>query len=158
MSCVVVISPLVIAGWPIISAAVTGAVASMGFNIIQSASAAENSHMDLRNQVQGTSRVDIELEESEILQESAGAERIVVERDGMRAIFTRDERGALKLCMEGEGVSKSELKRVGEELINRVTQQFVYNRVVTELKQRNMTIVDEQVSADRTVKIRVRNL
>ena len=158
MSCVVVISPLVIAGWPIISAAVTGAVASMGFNIIQSASAAENSHMELRNQVQGTTRVNIELEDSEILQESAGAEQIVVERDGVRAIFTRDERGALKLCMEGEAVSKSELKRIGEELINRVTQQFVYNRVVTELKQRNMTIVDEQVSADRTVKIRVRNL
>jgi hypothetical protein len=158
MSCVVVISPLVIAGWPIISAAVTGAVASMGFNIIQSASAAENSHMDLRNQVQGTTRVNIELEESEILEGSVADERIVVERDGMRAIFSRDERGALKLCMEGEGVSKSELKRVGEELINRVTQQFVYNRVVTELKQRNMTIVDEQVSADRTVKIRVRNL
>ena len=158
MSCVVVISPLVIAGWPIISAAVTGAVASMGFNIIQSASAAENSHMELRNQVQGTTRVNIELEDSEILQESAGAEQIVVERDGVRAIFTRDERGALKLCMEGEAVSKSELKRIGEELINRVTQQFVYNRVVTELKLRNMTIVDEQVSADRTVKIRVRNL
>lgn len=158
MSCVVVISPLVIAGWPIISAAVTGAVASMGFNIVQSASAAENSHMDLRNQVQGTTRVNIELDDSEILQDAAGEERIVVERDGMRAIFTRDERGALKLCMEGEGVSKSELKRVGEELINRVTQQFVYNRVVTELKQRNMTIVDEEVSADRTVKIRVRNL
>jgi hypothetical protein len=158
MSCVVVISPLVIAGWPIISAAVTGAVASMGFNIIQSASAAENSHMALRNQNQGTTRVDIELEESEVLQDSVGEERIVVERDGMRAIFTRDERGALKLCMEGEAVSKSELKRIGEELINRVTQQFVYNRVVTELKQRNMTIVDEQVSADRTLKIRVRNL
>jgi len=158
MSCVVVISPLVIAGWPIISAAVTGAVASMGFNIIQSASAATNPHMELRNRLQGTTRVNIELEESEILQDSVADERIVVERDGMRAIFTRDERGALKLCMEAEGVSKSELKRVGEELINRVTQQFVYNRVVTELKQRNMTIVDEQVSTDRTVKIRVRNL
>ena len=158
MSCVVVISPLVIAGWPIISAAVTGAVASMGFNLVQSASAATNAHMELRNQAERTTRVDIELEDSEILQESAGAERIVVERDGMRAIFTRDERGALKLCMEGESVSKSELKRVGQELINRVTQQFVYNRVVTELKQRNMTIVDEQVAADRTVKIRVRNL
>ena len=159
MSCVVVISPLVIAGWPIISAAVTGAVASMGFNIIQSSSAATNPHLELRNRTQGMTRVNIELEESEILQDSVADERITVDcGDGTRAIFSRDERGALKLCMEGEGVSKSELKRIGEEMINRVTQQFVYNRVVTELKQRNMTIVDEQVSAERTVKIRVRNL
>jgi len=158
MSCVVVISPLVIAGWPVITAAVTGAIASMGFNIAQSAAASTNPNISLSGRSNETTRVDLELEESEILQDSVSNERIVVEREGMRAIFTRDERGALKLCMEGEGHSKADLKRVGEELINRVTQQYVYHRVVTELKQRNMTIVDEQVSADRTVKIRVRNL
>jgi hypothetical protein len=38
-----------------------------------------------------------------------------------------------------------------------VTQQYAYHRIVTELKQRNMTIVDEHVSEDQTVKIRVRN-
>jgi hypothetical protein len=83
---------------------------------------------------------------------------MVVEREGVRVIFSRDARGALKLCVEGEGHSKSELKRIGEELLGRVTQQYVYHRVVTELQERNMTIVDEQVGADRTVKIRVRNL
>ncbi len=158
MSCVVVISPLVIAGWPIITAAVTGAVASMGFSVVQAGSAATNPNIKLDGRQTTKTRVDIELDDSEILNDSVADQRIVVEREGMRAVFTRDERGALKLCMEGEGHSKSELKRVGEELINRVTQQFVYHRVVTELKQRNMTIVDEQVSADRTVKIRVRNL
>ena len=158
MSCVVVISPLVIAGWPVITAAVTSAIASMGFNIAQSAAAATNPDLSLMARSKEKTRVDIELEESEILQNSLSDERIVVEREGMRAVFTRDQRGALKLCMEGEGHSKAELRRVGEELINRVTQQYVYHRVVTELKQRNMTIVDEQISADRTVKIRVRNL
>jgi hypothetical protein len=59
--------------------------------------------------------------------------------------------------MEGHGCSKAELKRLGEELIGRVTQQYVYHKVVTELKQRNMAIVNEEVTADRTVKIRVRN-
>jgi hypothetical protein len=75
----------------------------------------------------------------------------------VRAIFTRDARGALRVCMEGTGQSKSELRRLGQELIDRVTQQYVYHRVVTELKARNMTIVDEELSEDRTVKIRVRS-
>ena len=159
MSCVVVVSPLVIAGWPIITAAVTAAVASMGFSVAQSAAAATNTDVSLRERETGKTKVDIEVEDSEVLQDAVANDKIVVTHpDGVTAVFTRDERGALKLCMEGEAVSKSELKRIGEELINRVTQQFVYNRVVTELKQRNMTIVDEQVSADRTVKIRVRNL
>ena len=60
--------------------------------------------------------------------------------------------------MEGEGLSKTELRRLGEELIGRVTQQYVYHRIITEMKNRNMAIVDEEVAEDRTVRIRVRNL
>ena len=150
MSCVVVVTPLVIAGWP------------MGFSVAQSAAAAKT-HADTsvaaKPRVDTHAQVEIEVEESEILADAIANQKIVVQRgDGVRAVFTRDQRGALRLCMEGEAVSKDELRRIGQELIDRVTQQFVYHRVVTELKQRNMTIVDESVSADRTVKIRVRNL
>ena len=42
--------------------------------------------------------------------------------------------------------------------MERVTQQFVYNRIVTELKERHMSIVEEEVSEDRTIHIRVRNV
>ena len=63
----------------------------------------------------------------------------------------------LKVCMEGKGQSKAELRKLGQELVGRVTQQYAYHRIVTELKQKNMAIVDEQVTADQTVKIRVRN-
>ena len=158
MSCVVVVTPLVIAGWPIITAAVTAAVASMGFSVAQSSAAATRAVVEAAKG-ETKNAVDIEVEESEILADAMTNQKIVVERgDGVRGVFTRDERGALRLCMEGEAVSKAELQRIGQELIDRVTQQYVYHRVVTELKQRGMTIVDEQVSADRTVKIRVRNL
>ncbi|HEY1684717.1 MAG TPA: DUF1257 domain-containing protein [Tepidisphaeraceae bacterium] len=152
MSCIVVISPLVIASWPAISAAVTAGVASLGFSIV-----ASSARTSVEEHASTSRKVEVPIEDSEILEGAAG-EQIVVERQGMRAVFSRDARGALKLCMEGSAYSDAELKKMGEELINRVTQQYVYHRVVTELKQRNMTIVDEQVSADRTVKIRVRNV
>ena len=86
------------------------------------------------------------------------SQELVVERDGIRAVFTRDEHGALRLCIEGEGFSKSQLREIGEELIGRVTQQFVYHRLMTELKERHMNVVEEEVTEDRTIKIRVRNL
>ena len=41
--------------------------------------------------------------------------------------------------------------------MGRVTQQYVYNRVVNELNDRQMTIVGEEVTEDQSVKIRVRN-
>src|ERR687887_601082 len=72
------------------------------------------------------------------LEGTAGTgEELVVEKEGIRAVFSRDARGALKVCMEGEGYSKAELRRIGEELIGRVTQQYVYHKLVTELAERN---------------------
>ncbi len=150
MSTVLVITPILIANWPAITAAVAAAVGAMGF-----ASAHEGGSL---SGVTGTTREEIEVEDSEILDAAAGtADEIVVERDGVRATFSRDGRGALRVCMEGGGLSKAQLRKLGNELVGRVTQQYAYHRIVTELKQRNMTIVDEQVTNDQTVKIRVRN-
>lgn len=151
MSTVMIVAPIVIANWSAISAAVVGAVGVLGFSTV-------NGAVSAATRVKEANRAEIELEESEILEGTGGSgEEIVVQKDGVRAIFTRDARGALKVCVEGHGLSKSELHKIGEELIGRVTQQYVYHRVVTELANRNMAIVGEEVSEDRTVKIRVRN-
>ena len=151
MSTVLVVTPLLITSWPMITAAVTAAVGSLGFVAAQQEGCIGQTQ-------KSSNREEIDVEDSEILQESVGTEeQIVVEREGVRAIFSRDARGALKLCLEGGELSKSQLRQLGEELIGRVTQQYAYHRVVSELHQRNMTIVDEQVTEDQTVKIRVRN-
>jgi hypothetical protein len=150
MSTVLVITPIVISSWPVITAAVSAAIGSLGFAAVE--------EVRTQSDVGELTREEIELEESEILEEGAGTgDQIVVERDGIRATFSRDARGALRVCMEGRGQSKAELRRIGEELIGGVTQQYAYHKLVTELKQRKMTIVDEQMTEDRSVKIRVRN-
>ena len=152
MSSVVVITPIVIASWPVISAAVLATVSTLGFNVVRNVT-------ELDETVAEKATAELEIEDSEILKNSAGTgETMVVERDGITATFSRDARGALKLCMEGTGHTKSQLKQIGQELIDRVTQQYVYHRVVSELKERNMNIVNEEVASDRTVTIRVRNL
>jgi hypothetical protein len=151
MSTVIVITPIVIANWPVITAAITAAVGSMGFTLAKATSTQQLADV--------VNRAEIEVENSEILQDAAGtSQEVVIEKDGVRAVFSRDARGALRVCMEGKGYSKAQLKKLGEEIMGRVTQQYVYHRIVTELKQRNMAVVDEQVAEDRTVKIRVRNL
>ncbi|HUB26081.1 MAG TPA: DUF1257 domain-containing protein [Tepidisphaeraceae bacterium] len=154
MSCVLVAAPVIIANWPIITAAVTAAVASMGFNVVSAASAEARTgtHASEKNSV------NIDIDESEILQNAVAGEEIVVEKANVRAVFRRDARGRLTVCVDGEGMSKAALRQLGQELVDRVTQQYVYHRVVTELKDRKMAIVDEEVTKDRTVKIRVRNL
>jgi hypothetical protein len=152
MSTVLVVTPLVVASWPLMSAAITAAIGTMGF------AAAQNKGPRVRQIAGSKANAEIELEDSEILAGTAGTgEQMVVERDGIKAIFSRDARGALKLCVEGSGQSKAELKRIGEALVGRVAQQYAYHRLVSELKERQMTILEERVGADQAIHIRVRN-
>jgi hypothetical protein len=157
MSTCIVLAPIIIANWPAIVAVVGAAVGTMGFSAVQ-AGEAEVARASQANRESGTTREEIEVDNSEILANASGrSEELVVEREGLRATFSRDARGALRVCMEGRGYSKAELRKVGQDLIDRVTQQYVYHRVMTEMKQRNMHVVSEEVAEDRTVKIRVRN-
>ena len=153
MSSVILVIPLIIANWSVISAAVLGACGAMGFSVASGAVSGLRAKSG-----SSVTRTEIEVENSEVLAGAAGTdEEMVVEKDGVRATFSRDARGALKVCMEGTGYSKGQLKQIGQELMEQVTQQYVYHRVVTELKERGMPIIHEEVEADRTVKIRVRN-
>ncbi len=155
MSAVLVVTPIVIAHWPVIAAAITAAIASMGFTTVEEAISSSTSGSVTAMEKQ---KETIEVDNSEILAGTEGRdEQMVVEKDGIRATFSRDARGALKVCMEGKGLSKQQLRELGEELIGRVTQQFVYHRIVSELKEKNMTVVGEEVTADRVVRLRVRN-
>jgi hypothetical protein len=151
MSTVIVLTPIIIANWAAIAAAVTAAVGTLGFAEVKETES-QRSHVD------ETTREEIEVDNSEILGNAAGrSEEIVVEREGLRAVFSRDARGTLRVCMEGKGYSKAQMREIGQEMVDRVTQQYVYHRVITELQQRNMHVASEEVAEDRTVKIRVRN-
>lgn len=157
MSTVIVIAPVIIASWPAITAAVTAAVGTMGFAMARDFECSQSTASAEELEAAGT-RAVIELEDSEIMAGAVGVDqKIVVERDGITATFSRDARGALKVCVEGGGLSKGELRQLGQDLIGRVTQQYVYHRLVTEMKERNMAVVHEEVDEDRTVRIRVRN-
>lgn len=148
MSTVIKIGPVVVAEWSTIIQVVVAAMDNLGFETVSDNTATST----------GVNRAEIEVENSEILPAAAGIEeKLVVDRDGVRATFSRDAHGALKLCMEGDHLSKAQLQALGEELMGRVTQQYAYHRIMSELKERNMTVVDEEVSADQSVKIRVRN-
>ncbi len=134
------------------SAAISAAIGTMGFAAVQDKG-------PRARQIAGSkTRTEIELEDSEILAGSgATGGEMVVERDGIRAVFSRDARGALKLCVEGSGQSKAELKRIGESLVGRVTQQYAYHRLMSELQDRRMTIIEERVGNDQAIHIRVRS-
>ena len=77
-------------------------------------------------------------------------------KDGVTLKVTRDARGQCKVCAEGIGHSKAELKRTAEEFTQKLTQCFVYHRTVSELKNKNFQMVNEEVAEDGTIRVHVR--
>lgn len=147
MSAVCVLTPVVIASWPAISAAIAGAAVSMGFGI----------ERDMAASAPRRRTVETEIPNSEVVSDELGrGERIVVRRGDVTIEFGQDERGACTVCVTGENHSDRELRRIGEEMAGRVVQQFAYHKLISELKNRNFTLMGEEVLADESVRVRIR--
>lgn len=52
--------------------------------------------------------------------------------------------------------SEDKLRELGETMAKRIVQQYAYHRVVTEMRERNMNIVEEDIDEDGTVRMLVR--
>lgn len=148
MSAVCVLTPLVISSWPLISAAAMGAAASMGFAV-----KGENLHEEPTRRSRG---VETEIEESEVIADgTAPGQRICVQRGGISVSVGQDERGRCTVCVDGNR-SERELRRIGEDIAGRIVQQFTYHKLLSVLKRRNATVLEEEVLADESVRVRVR--
>ncbi len=152
MSTVVVLTPIIIANWPVIVAAVAGAASALGLV------AKETVKEEIKQQQQaGEQTVEVELANSEVLaQNLAAGKEVVLTKGDIEIRVGRDERGRCRVCAKGKGRTKAELKQIAEEFSQKMTQCFVYNRVATELKNKGFQMVNEEVMEDQSIRIHVR--
>jgi hypothetical protein len=150
MSCVCILTPVVIAAWPAFSAAVVAAATSLGYELASekvSAIAAEINKP-----------VRLSLDQSELVTDQLGRDqRLSVSRDGVTITFSRDERGRAAICVNGTGQDDTTLRAMGEELGQRVVQQYVYQRLMEEMRARQFVVVDEEVDANHAIRLKVRH-
>jgi hypothetical protein len=155
MSAVCVITPIVIAAWPAIAAAVTSVAASMGFSIVAQTEAQTRQTSRKKSQ----RSVEAEVPNSEVVAEGLSQDQtMVIERQGLRIEFGRNANGACTVCASGEAHTDNELRKIAQEVAGRVVQQFAYHKLMTELKNRNYQIVQEQVLEDQSIRVRVREV
>src|SRR5438874_583115 len=101
MSCVCILTPVVIAAWPAFSAAVVAAATSLGYTIVN-----EGVRQMQTNDVSetGSRSINLEIGQSEIVTGQLGRDqRIHVTRGGVTVTFSRDARGRAAICVSGEG-------------------------------------------------------
>ena len=141
MSAVCILAPVVVA-----------AATSMGYEVAASKVIKEPEAPRQKGEVL------LEIEQSEIVTDQLGREQqIVVTRDGVSITFSRDVRGRASLCVSGDGYTDDQLRGFGEELSQRVVQQYVYQKLVDEMRARNFLVVEEEVDATHAIRLKVRH-
>jgi len=153
MSAVCILTPIVIAAWPTFSAAVIAAATSLGYQVLSDMNLGETNTTTTRS-----NSVELEVERSELVTSQLGRDqRMSVTRDGVTVTFSRDARGKASLCVRGDGKSKAELQALGEELSQGVVQQYVYQKLMDEMRGRGYVVVEEEAREDKSIRLKVRH-
>ena len=140
--------------WPAFSAAVVAAASSLGYQV----AAEVNSQRPGEAVRKQTGGVQLEIERSEVVTNQLGRDqRIAVSREGVTVTFSRDARGKASLCVIGNGRSDEALRALGEELSQAVVQQYVYQKLMDEMRSRGFNVDEEDVSQDRSIRLQDRH-
>jgi hypothetical protein len=145
---------VVIAAWPAFSSAVVAAATSLGYQVVSEAS---GKYQATRTPTQ-SSKVSLEIPQSELVTGQLGRDqRLAVTRNGVTVTFSRDARGKASLCVTGPGQSDAELRTLGEQLSGRVVQQYVYRKLMDEMRTRGFVVVEEEADANQAIRLKVRH-
>ena len=154
MSCVCVLTPIVVAAWPTFSAAVVAAATSLGYQVVAEASQVHR----MESTTDYPSRINLEIPQSEVVTGQLGRDqRLTVTRDGVAVTFSRDARGKASLCVAGAGYDEETLRALGEELSGCVVQQYVYQKLMEEMRARGFVVVEEETETNRAIRLKVRH-
>jgi hypothetical protein len=154
MSCVCILTPVVIAAWPAFSAAVVAAANSLGY-VLMDESIKQRQKLSAEN---AGRKVNLDIANSELVTGQLGRDQqICVTREGITVTFSRDARGMASVCVSGPGHTEDELRALGEELSQRVVQKYVYQRLMDEMRARQFVVVEEQVDENQAIRLKVRH-
>lgn len=155
MGAVLILTPIVIGSWPAIAAAAAAAAAAMGFVAKEAAAGlAQKQKAKTEETVQS---VEVDLAESEVVaQQMQAGQEIVVNRGSVEIRVKRDAKGRCVICATGKGHTEAQLKQMAEQFSQKVTQCFMYDKVVRELKAKNFNVVHEEVMEDQAIRLHVR--
>lgn len=153
MGAVLILAPVIVSSWPAIAAAAAGAAAALGLTLGQVAQEA----LQEENVQETEENVELELADSEVLAEQLATDQtLVLTKGSVKITVERDARGRCKVCASGTGHTKAELEQMAQQFTEKLTQCFIYDKVVKELKTKSFQVVNEEVMQDESIRIHVR--
>ncbi|RYD60975.1 MAG: hypothetical protein EOP83_18130 [Verrucomicrobiaceae bacterium] len=153
MGAVLILTPVIISAWPALATAVVSAAASLGYTAAKSTVGVEVDEFASMK-----TGLAIDVPNSQVITDQMGLdERMSFTRDGVTVTIRRDERGKAALHVNGTGQSHDELKRIGEEMSQRLVRDYVYQQLKHEMQSRNFTLVEEEEDETHAIHMTVRH-
>jgi len=150
MSMIVILAPLIASAWPSLASAILGSVSVMGYSVIdpKTLKRTDNKAMTCK---------EIDVKNSNVISEFIkDKQTITVKKNNILVSFQKGADNRCKITVMGEGKTDAELETIGQEMAKVITQKYVYNKIMSELQQREFSIVEEKVEEDNTIRINAR--
>ncbi|MBF0118418.1 MAG: DUF1257 domain-containing protein [Desulfobacterales bacterium] len=148
MSCVLIIATVAVGGWPTFCAAASVAAASLGFKLLK------NKSISPIKEIEQEKVVELNIENSQVLTDSIRPdEELIFGKGNLKIHIYKDPRGECALHVSGKGKTDKELEEEGTKLINKIKQQYVYQKVTQELKKKGFSINQEELTKEGKIKI-----
>ena len=154
MSAVCVFTPMLVElAWPMVAAALSTALTSLGYDAV---AAAKASTLGTATSGQAQRTVDLAVKQSGSFEESLGEEEtLTLQRDDVTLSFSKGADGRLKAQACSSTRSDAELKALGTEALDKFMQAYVRQKIVAELKKKGYTLEEEKLP-DGTVHLKAR--
>lgn len=137
-----------VAVWPVVATAAAAVASSLGFVSVGAGTKTNTENM---------TEVDVSVENAaEVAADVGIGDELVFAKEDIQLVVARSTTGQVSLKVRGCNRTEQELRVLGKQLVNKLTQQYAYHRLVTELKQRDFNVVAEEMEKDGTVRLQVR--
>lgn len=152
MGAVLILTPVIVSAWPAFATAVASAAASLGYTTANELVNNGSENVPMKT------GIAIDVPNSQVLTDQLGlAEKLSFTREGISITIRRDERGKASLHVNGTGRSEEDLRRLGEEMSQRLVRDYVYQQIRHEMQSRNFVMVEETEDETNAIHMTVRH-
>ena len=146
---IIVMVPIIVA-WPVFAAAATSIAVQLGYHT------KKKQKSELAEEEKTLQKVEVDVKGSDILSESMSYEEtFTIQAGDVDVTFMKTPRGKVKMVVTGDNHSHEELREIGNNILDKVTQQYTLTMVKNELESRGFEINEEANLKDGSIKLNV---
>lgn len=154
------LTPIIGMSFPALAPLIFTAAGALGYKVMVDMKEGGDINDLLRQRLEETTSVQAQVDDlvlENLEEEVRRGEAIFFEKDGIELGIMKDERGKLRIVVTGaKDANKGDLEAAGREFAEELSQLFAQSRVVEELQALGADVVEEQVSEEGEIRLRVR--